>query len=63
MIVAMLHENHAGVCTGKLFDSLTNSFLFETWQANSRGQLIAEMRPRLPLSHLVFQDYFDGKDP
>lgn len=63
MIVAEISENLSGVWSGQLRESDTGDPLGESWQAQSRAELIATMRHWLPLSHVTFQDRMDPLDP
>jgi hypothetical protein len=63
MIVAEIRENASGLWIGQVRDPVTGSLEHTVFQAWNRGTLIAEMKYRLPLSHLVFEDRFCPTDP
>lgn len=67
MVARMNHaeiwSNVSGLWFGQLIDPLTGHKDFRVFAASSRGSVIAEMRYRLPLTHLIFSDRTDPVDP
>lgn len=63
MNTAEIWTNISGLWFGRLVDPITGLRDTMIFIAMSRGGVIAEMRYRLPLSHLNFQDCFCPTDP
>jgi hypothetical protein len=61
MIVATITEVEDGYL-GQMYDDETGAFFGQIFQARQRGELIAEMSYRIPLSHLEFRDDTSGSD-
>lgn len=60
---AEIWSNVSGLWFGQLIDPITGDKHFMVFTATSRGSVIAEMRYRLPLTHLIFEDRIDPTDP
>jgi hypothetical protein len=60
---AEIWSNVSGIWFGCLVDPWTGKRDFMTFTASSRGSIIAEMRYRIPLTHLIFEDRIDPFDP
>jgi len=63
MVIAEIHENFLGLWIGQVRDPVTGQLEHTVFRAWSRGALIAEMKYRLPLSHLAFEDRYCPTDP
>ena len=63
MVTVEIWENSSGLWQGQVIDPVTGKPDFFVWTASSRGSLIAELRYRLPLTHITFVDTFRPTDP
>jgi hypothetical protein len=60
---AQIWSNVSGLWFGQLMDPWTGARDALVFTAKSRGSVIAEMRYRLPLTHLIFEDRIEPTDP